>query len=274
MSSTQDTWTRAHDLALIYIALAYGTDHELSDAELHSITDTLQNWRPDFAQDDVREVVMEAFSVYLEEGAADEVARAMERLRDALDEEERRRALEGVVRIAEADGVMLTSERGFISTLASIWDVKSTARELLADSTAEVGRKKRWTLLHDIGLMYIVLAHATDDDLSEPEITAIIQRLGDWQPNLADSEVRRLVREVLEVYSKQPGVDILRNSVEAIKERIPMVQRLALLDDLVFIAEVDGAVNEHEKAMIGDLARAWHVGIRMNGALAEARSGS
>ena len=111
MSSTRDSWTSAHDLALLYIALAYGTDYELSDRELDTIKQTLQRWRSDFPPDEVKEVVMEAFTVYLEEGAAEEVARCMERLNETLDEDERRRALEGVVGIAEADGVMLTSER-------------------------------------------------------------------------------------------------------------------------------------------------------------------
>ena len=35
MSLQNDTWTPAHDLALVYIALAYGTDHDLTDAPVN-----------------------------------------------------------------------------------------------------------------------------------------------------------------------------------------------------------------------------------------------
>ena len=43
MSSTED-WTTPHDLALIYIALAYGTDHDLQEEEMATLTDALREW--------------------------------------------------------------------------------------------------------------------------------------------------------------------------------------------------------------------------------------
>lgn len=265
MSTSNDKWTRVHDLALVYITLAHGTDHELSDPELHTITRTLQEWREDFSQEAVQEVVMEAMTVYLEQDAATEVARAMERLKATLTEEERRRALEGIVRIAEADGVLLSNERSLISTLATIWGVKQTSRRLLEASTVIVEEQPAWSLLHDISLIYLVLAHSTDNELSEPEIAAMVERLGDWQPAFKEEEVRAVVRDALRVYARQPDREALGASIDAIQQALPLIQRLALLDDLVYIAEVDGGINDHEKEMITTLARAWHVGVRLNG---------
>ena len=37
MIKSNETWTRAHDLALVYVALAYGTDNTLSDEEVETI---------------------------------------------------------------------------------------------------------------------------------------------------------------------------------------------------------------------------------------------
>jgi hypothetical protein len=40
-----DAWTTAHDLAIVYIALAYGTDHHLSDSELRVLTEPFRRGR-------------------------------------------------------------------------------------------------------------------------------------------------------------------------------------------------------------------------------------
>ena len=73
MSETKHTWTNAHDLALIFIALAYGTDQELHEDELATITDVLQDWRENFPADEVQDVVMEAVAIYMGDDADGEV---------------------------------------------------------------------------------------------------------------------------------------------------------------------------------------------------------
>lgn len=265
MAPKEDTWTRAHDLALLYLALAYGTDAELTDDELEAITSHLQPWRPDFALPDVQEVVIEAMAVFLEQDGAAEVARSIKSLTEVLSQEERERVMEDIVAIAEADGVLLSTERSLINTLARSWGLKSLKDELLARSTAVEPATEDWTLFHDLGLVYLVMAHSTDDDLSSPEIDAIIQRLGDWRTELTEEEVRAIIRSALRFYAQGPDEQALQRSVATIRNQLPVIQRLAALDDLVYIAEADGAVNEHERAMIGTLARAWGVSVRLNG---------
>ena len=100
MSDIEQTWTRAHDLSLIFIALAYGTDQELHEDELATITDVLQHWRENFPADEVQDVVMEAVAIFMGDHADQEVHRSMESLKKQLSLSSRQRALEDVVRIA------------------------------------------------------------------------------------------------------------------------------------------------------------------------------
>lgn len=261
----RDAWTRAHDLALVYVALAYGTDSELSDTELATITDALSSWREEFSVDEVQEVVMEAVTVYLETDSETEVRDSVRSLRRELSVEERRKALEDIVRIAEADGIMLVSERSLIRALAVEWGLKADGESLLrkSDVTSEEGDD--WTLLHDVGLVYLVVAHSTDNELSDAEIRALLGRLTDWREGMTEDEARIIARVALERYASGPDTELLQKVVLSIRQNLPVIQRLAVLDDLVFIAEADGSINENEAVMIGTLAKAWGLGVRLNG---------
>lgn len=260
----EDAWTATHDLALIYLALAYGTDHELSDEEVDTITEALRGWDRHLDVSAAKEIVMEAMTVYLREDAGEEVTHSIGMLADAFSEEERRQAIEDVVRIAEADGILLSSEQSLIAALADAWRVKAVEERLIEQTTAEVEDVPAWSLLHDLGLVYVVLAHSTDGELSEPEVEVILDRLQEWQPEFDEEEVRGLLRETLQFYADEPEEEALRDSVEAIKEALPAIQRLVVLDDLYHIARADGVVNRHEREMIKSLAEAWTVPVHMN----------
>lgn len=263
MTTYKETWTQEHDLALVYVSLAYGTDQELTDYELATITDVLSGWRSPFQPDEVQDVVMEAVSVYLEDGAEDAVLRAIDTLGQHLSEEERRQALKDVVRIAEADGVLLSSERNLISTLADRWNVKTDVTKLLQTTTLPEDQQPAWTLLHDVGLMYIVMGHSTDNKLSDNELSVMLSRLQAWQPELEEEQARAVLRDVLTYYSSEPETDALHDAVGAIREMLPIVQRLAILDDLTQIARADGHLGNNEQEMLENLSRAWGLSVRI-----------
>lgn len=266
MSKTNEAWTTTHDLALLYVALAYGTDYQLSEAELNSINEALQGWCEGCDRETLQEIVVEAMAVFMEEEPEREVVNAMQSLKVSLPAEERVRALEEIVRIAESDGVLLRSERSLISTLATVWEVKSAGEQLVGKSESRSEDGSGWTLLHDMGLIYVVVAHSTDSDLSEPELSAMIERLLQWQPDFSEEDVRRVLRDVLQFYAGEPDKDDLRKSILALDESLPMLQRLALLDDLVYIAEADGDFSAHERDMILTISKAWNLSVRFNGA--------
>ncbi len=265
MPDVKQTWTRVHDLALIFIALAYGTDQELHEDELATITDVLQQWRDNFPADEVQDVVMEAVAIFTGDEADLEVLNSMNALKQQLSLDDRHRALKDLVRIAEADGVLLHGERELIYQLAEVWEIRAAGERLVEKTSATLADKPEWSLLHDVGLMYIVLAHSSDNKISEGEISAMVTRLMDWQLDQDEEAIRRVLREALAFYSDGPDQEALQESVQTIREMMSAVQRLVLLDDLVFIAQVDGVLNDIEKEMIDNLSQSWGVSIRVDG---------
>lgn len=265
MQQENDAWTNAHDLALIYTALGYGTDKHLADAEIISIKEALSRWRPEESDDAISEIVMETIAVILEGDADEEVARSMRSLKEALTIEQRRQALEDAVRIAEADGVFLDSERSLIAVLAEIWEVGPTHDRLMEESTVEFEDRPPWSLLHDIALLYIVVAHGSDNNLEDSEIGAMIMRLSVWQPDLDEDAIREIIREALQFYATGPSKEDLDESATSIKETLTRSQRLDVLNDLAFIAEADGEYSRHERDMIELLAGVWGVDINLTG---------
>jgi uncharacterized tellurite resistance protein B-like protein len=264
--STSENWTISHDLALIYIALAYGTDHDLHDEEMTALTEALREWTviPDDAR--IQEVVMEAATAFLEGDARAEVRRSIDELSDELTSVERRRALRDVMRIAEADGVLLEREQGLIHVLADAWSLKQLSEELLEDTSAVVQRQPEdWGLIHELAFIYIVVAHSANDDLSSDEIDVMLQRLHEWQPDRSADEIRDVFRRALQVYADEPEQALIQESVEALKDALPIVQRLTVLDDLNTVAHADGGLTGHERELIMYLAKAWDLNVRLNG---------
>lgn len=255
MSTQHETWTQSHDLALLFLAIAYGTDQSLSDEEVDAIESALSDW-PSSQALETKEIVMEAMAIHLEEGTQDEFTRAMVALKKNLSMDERCMALEQTMRVAEADGVLLASERSLILKLADAWEVKATGARLLEQTTAAKEDLPEWSLLHDIALIYLVMAHSTDNDLNDHEIAAVVERLQGWQPELPERDIREVLRTALRFYAAGPDQEALRKSLTAIKENLPLYQRLALLNDLIFVAESDGRFGPEEKKMFESLSKA------------------
>lgn len=263
---SSEAWTTSHDLALIYIALAYGTDHDLTEDEMSALTDSLREWAALPNDAHIQEIVMEAVTAFLEGDTRAEVRRAIDDLAEELSLTERRQALRDAMRIAEADGVLLEREQGLIHILADAWSLKDMSEELLRDTSVVVQRKgDTWGLIHELAFLYIIVAHSSNDDLATEEIEAILQRLEEWQPDLTDEERRDVMRRALQVYADEPGQSLIEGSVEALKEALALVQRLAVLDDLAAVAKADGALTETERELIRNLSQAWDVSVRLNG---------
>ena len=258
-----ETWTRTHDLALIFIALAYGTDHVLSEQEMQSMTQALSRWKLADNTADVQEIVMEAMAVYLEADGVIETTRSMHALLDALSLEERRQALEDVVRVAESDGILLFREQELITILANVWDVKELGDDLLDTTSVELEPGQRWTILHDLALVFLAVAHGSDNKLEQPEISAMVERLGEWAPNLEEDEVRQVLREALQRYSEGPERANLTRTIDRLGSSLEVSQRLAALNDLAHIAAQSGGTLANAQEMIGGLAKSWQVEIRL-----------
>ena len=263
--NVSNDWTTTHNLAVVYIALAYGTDHELSDEELHVLTEALQDWA-DREDAVVQDVITEAATLFVEADAEAEVRRAMRELRSTLASRERRNTVRYLIRIAEADGVLLEREQGFIHTLAEAWSLKELSEELLEDTSAVVQRRgEDWSLIHELAFLYILVAHSAEDDLGPDTIDVVVDRLQEWRPGYSKEQMREIVRRALQVYAEEPGTDLIHDSVEALKEALPTTHRLTVLDDLHTVAQADGVITRNERELIHSLAQAWDLNVRMNG---------
>ena len=266
MVDSKNTWTQTHDLALLYVALAYGTDHDLSDDEVVAITGALKDWGVVPNDAHVQEIVMEAATAFLEGDAKAELSRAIDTLGGSLAPDERRRALTDVIRIAEADGVLLEREQGLISRVADAWSLRRLERELIGDTEAAMQPDgEDWGLIHELAFLFLVVAHVANNELSESEIAVILERLQEWQPDLSPEEAREIVRSSLQVYAEGEQEELIRDSMTTLKNALPDVQRLAVLDDLHCVAQADGNLSDRERDLITSMARAWYVNVRLNG---------
>lgn len=263
--NVSDDWTTTHDLAVVYIALAYGTDHELTDDELEVLTEALQRWT-DQGDATVQDIIAEAAALFVEGDPEDEVQRAMRELRSALSPQERRQTVRNLIRIAEADGVLLEREQGFIHTLAEAWSLKQLSERLLEDTSVVVQRRgEDWSLIHELAFLYLLVGHSEGEDLSSDTIDVVVDRLQEWRPDRSEEQLREVVRRALQVYAEEPATDLIHDSVKALKKALPTTHRLTVLDDLHMVARADGAVSRNERELIQSLAEAWDLNIRMNG---------
>lgn len=116
--------------------------------------------------------------------------------------------------------------------------------------------KQEQSVLHDLALIYLALAHSTDDQLSNEEIDAIATRLREWQ-NVKSETVLSAIKQALEEYLREDADVRVRQAVSSVKASIPEEIRRVLLDDLTEIAMADGKFLHEEGSFIGELAQAW-----------------
>ena len=251
------------NIAYLHLTMAHGADGYLSDVELEAITEHLHTR---YAVEDravVQGIVMEALAQYLER------ERTMVRSEDTalelckhLSLDAREGVLKDLLSIARADGVVLEKERRLLAALAECWDLPDpltrTPPSQGEDSLPEEGRA--WGVLHDLTYVYLVLAHATDHDLSESEVHVILDKLREWQPGADMADVRATLDLALERYAQGADETMLHASIEAVREGLPEAQRMAALNDLVEIANADGVFLDNEEDLINHLVAAWDVG--------------
>jgi uncharacterized tellurite resistance protein B-like protein len=259
--STPDRYL-LYDLALIYLALAHGTDARLDDAEVDAMAARLHAWQATASGETVLRAVRDALGVYTRGAAQAEVARAVQDVADTVAPVERQRIVNDLVHIALADGQFLHEEGAFIGSLARVWDVHLPQQSDGAGWSLLWSEPRTWTPVHDLTFVYLTLAHKTDCELSRAEIQAVIKKVGEWLPEAGEDDVEALVQTVLASYARQGGARALAEAVASVKAAVPSHQRAALLSDLHYVANADGVMLVEEKQMIAQLAQAW--GIPLN----------
>ncbi len=259
-----ETWTRAHDLALIFIALAYGTDNELDDSEVVSVTRAVQSWRPDTPEDEITEIVLEAVAIFLSGDAEEEVARSIQSLRKTLDVDQRRKALASAVDIAAADGIVLDAEKSLITVLSDIWEVEPAADAFQTDPSVSEEEGPAWSLLHDIALMYISVAATADAGLNAETLTRLMMQLQQWEPQISPVEIQSVLRDALHFYAEGASRDDLMESSTSIAECLVRSQRHNILVDLWTYIDPESDAATSQTEWTETLAKAWNVDIHLS----------
>ena len=113
-------------------------------------------------------------------------------------------------------------------------------------------------LLHNLALLYIALAHSTDQDLSNIEVDAITERLRGWE-ELGTGTVLSAFKHAMENYTQADPEASVRDAIEVLRMQLTQPQRTYIVQDLMDIAESDGRFLFKESTFIGRVAEAWDV---------------
>ena len=134
--------------------------------------------------------------------------------------------------------------------------MESTASDSQAASTHD-----RQHLLRDLALIYLTLAHGTDEDLTDDEVEAIASELYEWQEEVREESVLSAIKGALALYEREDALDQVNAAIENVRDALSEDDRQLILDDLVEIAMADGQYMHEESTFIGELASAWNVGV-------------
>ena len=113
-----------HDLTLIYLALAHGTDADMDPAEVETIQQMLRGWFPDVGPALVKQATEEVMLVYMGKSRDAMIELSAASLREVLVKGERIGVLNDLADLASADGSVVPNEVLFIRKLAQYWDVE------------------------------------------------------------------------------------------------------------------------------------------------------
>jgi len=252
--------SQLRSLAFLYLAMGHGTDNYLSGAELDAITDRLHARYPGHDRAEVQDVVGEAMAVYMEaDDVVDTATKLIISLRDDLSTKQRQAVLDDVLAVAEADGVVLQNERTLLTSLAECWNVDLKAKDSQGGSMPGDQQRVGWGVLHHLALIYLILAHGTDNELSERERNVMFRKLREWGPKRSEDEVQAILNAALEAYARGISEEQFAESVFAVREGMPESNRMAALNDLVKIANADGVFLDREEDLINQLLAAWEV---------------
>jgi uncharacterized tellurite resistance protein B-like protein len=253
-----DIRIQIRDLALLYLTMGQGTDDYLSGNEMEAITSRLHERYPDENRAAIQDIIGEVMALYSEK---DEVmvaaAGAVQSLQSFLSPAQCAEILQDLLTVAEADGVLFENERSLLNTLAEAWGITPLQQAHVLD--AEASGVSRWGVLHHLALIYIVLAHGVDNELSAQERKVILNKLREWQPEYTEGEVQNVLDQALKRYAQGVDDEVFSASVAAVKELLPANRRMAALNDLVKIANADGVFLDREEDLINQLLTAWEV---------------
>lgn len=126
--SDPSDWSELHDVALLYLALAHGTDLDIDPAEQATMVERLKTWYPEVGSWRIQQVLHEVMLTYLGEHSLQMVDAAIGSIKESMSKEERVGVLNDLAKLATADGTLVPGEISFIQQLAHYWEVEDELR--------------------------------------------------------------------------------------------------------------------------------------------------
>lgn len=115
------------------------------------------------------------------------------------------------------------------------------------------------TLLHDLALLYLGLAHGADENLDPAETKQIAASLRRWQPDKDPALIDHVIREATLTYLNGTDSDRMKQSVHVLKGALSPNLRTVILKDLAEIARADGEILLEERDFIRKIAEDWEL---------------
>jgi hypothetical protein len=165
----------------------------------------------------------------------------------------------------EADG--MEDDSDIVSDETEPEAEKSPMATAMSETYSNVEGGK-YSVLHAITYIYLVLAHLTDSDLSDDEVALIKKKLHKYCDEYEDIPIDDVVADTILWYDEGTDEDRRSRRVEQfdavgafLKESDWFEKGLQkeFLQDMVDVAKVDDNFHKYEKQVIRDLAVMWEV---------------
>lgn len=118
------------------------------------------------------------------------------------------------------------------------------------------------TLLHDLALLYLGLAHGADENLDPAETRQISASLRRWQPDKDPKLIDHVIREATLTYLNGANPGRIREAIHVLKNALPSQLRTTILQDLSDIARADGEILSAEHDFIQKIADEWELSFQ------------
>ena len=120
------------------------------------------------------------------------------------------------------------------------------------------------TLLHDLALLYLGLAHGADENLDPAETKQIAASLRRWQPDKDPALIDHVIREATLTYLNGTDSGRMTEAVHVLKDSLSQDLRTIILRDLAAIARADGEILSEERDFIKKIADDWNLDYEEN----------
>lgn len=121
------------------------------------------------------------------------------------------------------------------------------------------------TLLHDLALLYLGLAHGADENLDPAETKQIAASLRRWQPDKDPALIDHVIREATLTYLNGADSERMTEAVHVLRDSLSQDLRMIILRDLAAIARADGEILSEERDFIQTIADDWELDYEENG---------